>query len=90
MFSQDLAGQLHGTGVVVHCLDPGFNVTGLGRELSFSAQLARGFQLVAHRRSAAWRGYHRTVGDRFTPFAGIGWVLLGEGRKANTSDAASR
>jgi hypothetical protein len=43
MFSQDLAGQLHGTGVVVHCLDPGFNVTGLGRELSFSAQLARAF-----------------------------------------------
>ncbi|MBK5396175.1 SDR family NAD(P)-dependent oxidoreductase [Pseudomonas sp. TH39(2020)] len=43
MFSQDLAGQLHGTGVAVHCLDPGFNVTGLGRELGFSAQLARAF-----------------------------------------------
>jgi NAD(P)-dependent dehydrogenase (short-subunit alcohol dehydrogenase family) len=41
MFSQDLARQLQDTGVAVHCLDPGFNVTGLGRELGFSTLLAR-------------------------------------------------
>ncbi|QZP30543.1 SDR family NAD(P)-dependent oxidoreductase [Pseudomonas sp. DR48] len=41
MFSQELARQLQDTGVAVHCLDPGFNVTGLGRELGFSAWLTR-------------------------------------------------
>src|SRR5690606_19390709 len=30
MFSMELARQLEGTGVAVNCLDPGFNVTGLG------------------------------------------------------------
>jgi NAD(P)-dependent dehydrogenase (short-subunit alcohol dehydrogenase family) len=43
MFSQELARQLDGTGVAAHCLDPGFNVTGLGRELGFAAQLAKAF-----------------------------------------------
>lgn len=41
MFSLELARQLMGTGVVANCLDPGFNVTGLGRELSFAAPLER-------------------------------------------------
>lgn len=41
MFSQELARQLQDTGVAVHCLDPGFNVTGLGRELGFSAWLTK-------------------------------------------------
>lgn len=41
MFSQELARQLEGTGVAVHCLDPGFNVTGLGRELGIAASLER-------------------------------------------------
>jgi NAD(P)-dependent dehydrogenase (short-subunit alcohol dehydrogenase family) len=41
MFSLDLSRQLAGTGVVVNCLCPGFNVTGLGRELSFAAPLER-------------------------------------------------
>jgi NAD(P)-dependent dehydrogenase (short-subunit alcohol dehydrogenase family) len=39
MFSQELSWQLKGTGVAVNCLCPGFNVTGLGRELSFAAPL---------------------------------------------------
>lgn len=43
MFSKELARQLHGTGVAVHCLDPGFNVTGLGRELGFSGMLSKIF-----------------------------------------------
>lgn len=41
MFSLELARQLEGTGVAVNCLDPGFNVTGLGRELSFAPMLER-------------------------------------------------
>jgi len=39
MFSQELSRQLDGTGVSVNCLSPGFNVTGLGRELWFAAPL---------------------------------------------------
>src|SRR6267154_5692659 len=39
MFSQELSRQLKGTGVAVNCLSPGFNVTGLGRELWFAAPL---------------------------------------------------
>ncbi|CAN7186020.1 SDR family NAD(P)-dependent oxidoreductase [Variovorax paradoxus] len=41
MFSLELARQLEGTGVTAHCLDPGFNVTGLGRELGFAEPLAK-------------------------------------------------
>lgn len=41
MFSLELARQLEGTGVTANCLDPGFNVTGLGRELSFAPMLER-------------------------------------------------
>jgi NAD(P)-dependent dehydrogenase (short-subunit alcohol dehydrogenase family) len=41
MFSMELARRLTGTGVAVNCLCPGFNVTGLGRELWFAAPLER-------------------------------------------------
>jgi NAD(P)-dependent dehydrogenase (short-subunit alcohol dehydrogenase family) len=41
MFSQELARRLAGTGVTANALCPGFNVTGLGRELGFAAVLAR-------------------------------------------------
>lgn len=41
MFSLELARQLEGTGVVANCLCPGFNVTGLGRELGFSGPLSK-------------------------------------------------
>jgi NAD(P)-dependent dehydrogenase (short-subunit alcohol dehydrogenase family) len=41
MFSMELARQLRGTRVAVNCLCPGFNVTGLGRELWFAAPLER-------------------------------------------------
>src|SRR6202011_2695383 len=41
MFSMELARGLSGTGVAVNCLCPGFNVTGLGRELWFAAPLER-------------------------------------------------
>jgi NAD(P)-dependent dehydrogenase (short-subunit alcohol dehydrogenase family) len=39
MFSLELSRQLSETGVAVNCLCPGFNVTGLGRELRFAASL---------------------------------------------------
>ncbi|MGO1079216.1 SDR family NAD(P)-dependent oxidoreductase [Inquilinus sp. CA228] len=41
MFSMELARGLVGTGVAVNCLCPGFNVTGLGRELWFATPLEK-------------------------------------------------
>jgi NAD(P)-dependent dehydrogenase (short-subunit alcohol dehydrogenase family) len=41
MFSMELAKRLKNTGVTANCLCPGFNVTGLGRELRFAARLER-------------------------------------------------
>ncbi|GAA1834342.1 SDR family NAD(P)-dependent oxidoreductase [Agromyces salentinus] len=41
MFTLELARRLEGTGVTANCVDPGFNVTGLGRELGFAAPLER-------------------------------------------------
>lgn len=41
MFTLELARRLQGTGVTANCLDPGFNVTGLGRELGFAAPLEK-------------------------------------------------
>src|SRR5882724_10465877 len=41
MFSMELARRLRDTGVTSNCLCPGFNVTGLGRELWFAAPLER-------------------------------------------------
>ncbi|WP_285107925.1 SDR family NAD(P)-dependent oxidoreductase [Promicromonospora sp. MEB111] len=45
MFSQELARRLAGTGVTANCCDPGFNTTGLGRELPFAGVLEK----VLHR-----------------------------------------
>lgn len=39
MFTGGLSRQLYGTGVTVNALNPGFNVTGLGRELGFATVL---------------------------------------------------
>jgi NAD(P)-dependent dehydrogenase (short-subunit alcohol dehydrogenase family) len=41
LFSMELARRLEDTGVTSNCLCPGFNVTGLGRELWFAAPLER-------------------------------------------------
>lgn len=41
MFTMELARQWAGTGISVNALNPGFNVTGLGRELRFAAVLER-------------------------------------------------
>lgn len=41
MFSQELARRLAGTGVTANCCDPGFNTTGLGRELPFAGVLEK-------------------------------------------------
>lgn len=39
MFTSELARRWAGTGISVRALNPGFNVTGLGRELWFSSML---------------------------------------------------
>ncbi|MFK4470903.1 NAD(P)-dependent dehydrogenase (short-subunit alcohol dehydrogenase family) [Paenibacillus sp. RC73] len=41
MFTGELARQWTGTGISVNALNPGFNVTGLGRELWFASMLER-------------------------------------------------
>jgi len=41
MFSLELARRLEGTPTTVNCLDPGFNVTGLGRELRGAGTLEK-------------------------------------------------
>ncbi|MDR1224699.1 MAG: SDR family NAD(P)-dependent oxidoreductase [Tannerella sp.] len=41
MFTEELGRRLNGTGVTVNALNPGFNVTGLGRELRFSSALSK-------------------------------------------------
>ncbi|MFI1731914.1 SDR family NAD(P)-dependent oxidoreductase [Streptomyces acidicola] len=41
MFTQELGRQLQGTGVAVTCCCPGFNATGLGRELPFAGALEK-------------------------------------------------
>ncbi|MDT5085030.1 MAG: hypothetical protein QOJ61_2073, partial [Mycobacterium sp.] len=39
--SQELGRRLAGTGVTANCCDPGFNTTGLGRDLPFAGLLER-------------------------------------------------
>ncbi|MFF2462481.1 Rossmann-fold NAD(P)-binding domain-containing protein [Streptomyces mirabilis] len=41
MFTQELGRRLQGTGVAVTCCCPGFNATGLGRELPLAGALER-------------------------------------------------
>jgi NAD(P)-dependent dehydrogenase (short-subunit alcohol dehydrogenase family) len=41
MFSQELGRRLADTGVTANCCDPGFNTTGLGRDLPFAGLLER-------------------------------------------------
>jgi len=41
MFTQELGRRLAGTGVTANCCDPGFNATGLGRELPLAGLLER-------------------------------------------------
>jgi NAD(P)-dependent dehydrogenase (short-subunit alcohol dehydrogenase family) len=56
MFSQELARRLAGTGVTATCCDPGFNTTGLGRELPFAGLLEkvlRGLRIGDPNRGAA-------------------------------------
>jgi NAD(P)-dependent dehydrogenase (short-subunit alcohol dehydrogenase family) len=45
MFSAELARTLVATSAVANSLDPGFNVTGLGRELPFAGVLERALRL---------------------------------------------
>lgn len=46
MFTGELSRRLEGTGVTSNALNPGFNVTGLGRELDFASALTRVLKLL--------------------------------------------
>jgi NAD(P)-dependent dehydrogenase (short-subunit alcohol dehydrogenase family) len=41
MFTQELGRRLAGTGVTAHCCDPGFNTSGLGRDLPMAGVLQK-------------------------------------------------
>jgi NAD(P)-dependent dehydrogenase (short-subunit alcohol dehydrogenase family) len=41
MFSQELARRLAGSGVTANCCDPGFNTSGIGRELPIAGMPQR-------------------------------------------------
>jgi NAD(P)-dependent dehydrogenase (short-subunit alcohol dehydrogenase family) len=46
MFTQELGRRLAGTGVTAHCCDPGFNTSGLGRELPMAGLIERILKLL--------------------------------------------
>ncbi|WP_370065428.1 SDR family NAD(P)-dependent oxidoreductase [Mycobacterium sp. MAA66] len=46
MFSQEFGRRLAGTGVTANCCDPGFNTTGLGRELPFAGLLEKALRAM--------------------------------------------
>jgi NAD(P)-dependent dehydrogenase (short-subunit alcohol dehydrogenase family) len=46
MFTQELGRRLAGTGVTANCCDPGFNTTGLGRELPLAGLLERALKAL--------------------------------------------
>ncbi|MBZ4487883.1 SDR family NAD(P)-dependent oxidoreductase [Microbacterium sp. cx-55] len=46
MFTMELARRLADSKITVNCLDPGFNVTGLGRELRFAGALERALKTL--------------------------------------------
>lgn len=73
MFSLELARQLEGTGVVANCLCPGFNVTGLGRELWFAKPLAKALNwLNIGRPERGAQGMKRLAMDRaFADLTGL-------------------
>ncbi len=58
MFTLELARRIEGTGITANCLDPGFNVTGLGRELGFAFPLEKLLEVCqgsyARSSSTAW------------------------------------
>jgi NAD(P)-dependent dehydrogenase (short-subunit alcohol dehydrogenase family) len=46
MFSQELGRRLAGTGVTANCCDPGFNATGLGRDLPFAGAIEKALRAL--------------------------------------------
>ena len=81
MFTGELALRLSGTGVTVNALNPGFNVTGLGRELWFASALERilKFLHIGDPRKGADIITRLIVGSQFQGVTG-GYFNVGTGK----------
>lgn len=63
MFSLEFARRFEGDGISSNCLDPGFNATGLGRELPFSGVLLRLLTLLGVGRPSRGAGSIVRIAD---------------------------
>ncbi|PWW43438.1 MULTISPECIES: SDR family NAD(P)-dependent oxidoreductase [Paenibacillus] len=80
MFTGELARQWDGTGIRVNALNPGFNVTGLGRELWFASVLERilTFLHIGHPRRGADIMTRLAVESEYSEVSG-GYFNVGSG-----------
>jgi hypothetical protein len=79
MFTMELARRLNGTSVKATCLDPGFNRTGLGRELPFAAVLERLLKTlhIGEPSRGAQLIVHLATSPRFANISGEYWTIRG-------------
>jgi NAD(P)-dependent dehydrogenase (short-subunit alcohol dehydrogenase family) len=82
MFTMELARRLDGTSVNATCLDPGFNRTGLGRELPFAVVLERVLKVlhVGEPSRGAQLIVHLATSARFADITGEYWTIRGPKR----------
>ncbi|MGW3976136.1 hypothetical protein [Streptomyces mirabilis] len=82
MFTQELGRRLQGAGVAVTCCCPGFNATGLGRELPLAGALERALTALGIGNPPARGRHHREARDRPRVRRQHRWLLRRQDRKA--------
>ena len=89
MFSLELARRLEGTTVTATCLDPGFNVTGLGREVRGAAVIERILKALPIGDPSRGAGLivDLATSDRFRASNGEYWTVRGPRRIMPTAAA---
>ncbi|MFD5759422.1 hypothetical protein ACFWIZ_30580 [Streptomyces sp. NPDC127044] len=78
LFTQELGRRLQGAGVAVTCCCPGFNATGLRRELPLAGALERALTALPPARGR----HHREARDRPRVRRQHRWLLRRQDRKA--------